>query len=131
MTHSTHPFDQPASLQRRSVLAAAAAAGLGGLGFSMNSQAQSTWPAKPVTLVVPFPAGGGTDTFARPIAAKLSQQLGQQVLIENQGGAGGTVDLDLTADAPGDWAFHCHLLYHMHAGMMRTVTVRPLDGDGA
>jgi FtsP/CotA-like multicopper oxidase with cupredoxin domain len=40
---------------------------------------------------------------------------------------GGYVDLDLTADAPGDWAFHCHLLYHMHAGMMRVVTVRPLD----
>jgi CopA family copper-resistance protein len=44
---------------------------------------------------------------------------------------GGTVDLDLTADAPGDWAFHCHLQFHMHAGMMRTVTVRPLDGDAA
>jgi len=42
---------------------------------------------------------------------------------------GGFVDLDLTADAPGDWAFHCHLLYHMHAGMMRVVTVRPLDGQ--
>lgn len=44
---------------------------------------------------------------------------------------GGFVDLDLTADAPGDWAFHCHLLYHMHAGMMRVVTVRPMDGDKA
>jgi len=44
---------------------------------------------------------------------------------------GGFVRLDLTADAPGDWAFHCHLLYHMHAGMMRVVTVRPLDGDAA
>ena len=44
---------------------------------------------------------------------------------------GGLVNLDLTADAPGDWAFHCHLLYHMHAGMMRVVTVRPLDGDAA
>ena len=44
---------------------------------------------------------------------------------------GGFVDLDLTADAPGDWAFHCHLLYHMHAGMMRVVTVRPLDGGAA
>ena len=42
---------------------------------------------------------------------------------------GGYVDLDLTADAPGDWAFHCHLLYHMHGGMMRVVKVRPLD-DG-
>jgi CopA family copper-resistance protein len=44
---------------------------------------------------------------------------------------GGFVDLDFTADAPGDWAFHCHLLYHMHAGMMRVVTVRPLDGEVA
>lgn len=44
---------------------------------------------------------------------------------------GGFVDLDLTADAPGDWAFHCHLLYHMHAGMMRVVTVRPLEGEPA
>ena len=44
---------------------------------------------------------------------------------------GGFIDLDLTADAPGDWAFHCHLLYHMHAGMMRVVKVRPLDGDAA
>jgi len=44
---------------------------------------------------------------------------------------GGFVRLDLTADAPGDWAFHCHLLYHMHAGMMRVVTIRPLEGDVA
>lgn len=41
---------------------------------------------------------------------------------------GGIAMFDLTADAPGDWAFHCHLLYHMHAGMMRVVTVRPIDG---
>jgi CopA family copper-resistance protein len=40
---------------------------------------------------------------------------------------GGKVTFDLTADAPGDWAFHCHMLYHMHAGMFRVVTVRPLD----
>ncbi|GGD96606.1 copper-binding protein [Tsuneonella deserti] len=44
---------------------------------------------------------------------------------------GGYVDLDLTADAPGDWAFHCHLLYHMHAGMMRIVKIRPMEGEGA
>lgn len=41
---------------------------------------------------------------------------------------GGKASFDLTADAPGDWAFHCHLLFHMHAGMMNVVTVRPLDG---
>jgi CopA family copper-resistance protein len=44
---------------------------------------------------------------------------------------GGYIDLDMTADAPGDWAFHCHLLYHMHAGMMRVVKVRPLEGEQA
>lgn len=42
---------------------------------------------------------------------------------------GGRIAFDLTANAPGDWAFHCHLLFHMHAGMMNVVTVRPLDGD--
>ncbi len=42
---------------------------------------------------------------------------------------GGTASFDFTADALGDWAFHCHLLYHMHAGMMRVVSVRP-KGDG-
>ena len=44
---------------------------------------------------------------------------------------GGKLSFDMTADAPGDWAFHCHLLFHMHAGMMRVVTVRPLDGEAA
>lgn len=43
---------------------------------------------------------------------------------------GGKASFDLTADAPGDWAFHCHLLYHMHAGMMNVVKVRPLDEVG-
>lgn len=42
---------------------------------------------------------------------------------------GGFVRFDLTADAPGDWAFHCHLMMHMHAGMFNIVTVRPLDGE--
>ena len=44
---------------------------------------------------------------------------------------GGRVAFDLTADERGDWAFHCHLLYHMHAGMFNVVTVRPLEEDGA
>jgi len=43
---------------------------------------------------------------------------------------GGKASFDLTADAPGDWAFHCHLLYHMHAGMMNVVKVRPMDDEG-
>jgi len=44
---------------------------------------------------------------------------------------GGKVTFDVTMDAPGDWAFHCHLLYHMHAGMMQVVSVRAAAGDGA
>lgn len=44
---------------------------------------------------------------------------------------GGKASFDLTADAPGDWAFHCHLLYHMHAGMMNVVKVRPMPEGGA
>lgn len=43
---------------------------------------------------------------------------------------GSYVDLNLTADAPGDWAFHCHLLVHMHMGMMRVVKIRPMTGEG-
>jgi FtsP/CotA-like multicopper oxidase with cupredoxin domain len=44
---------------------------------------------------------------------------------------GGIASFDLTADAPGDWPLHCHLLYHMHAGMMNIVKVRPMDGGEA
>jgi tripartite-type tricarboxylate transporter receptor subunit TctC len=61
----------------RSLVAGAVLAVLG-----TTAQAQS-WPQKPMIFLNPFPAGGGTDTFARPIAAKLSQQLGEQALIEN------------------------------------------------
>jgi tripartite-type tricarboxylate transporter receptor subunit TctC len=57
---------------------------------ALSAQAQA-WPTKPIVFMNPFAAGGGTDTFARPIAAKLGQTLGQQVQIENQGGAGGTL----------------------------------------
>jgi len=42
---------------------------------------------------------------------------------------GGKASFDLTADAPGDWAFHCHMLLHMHAGMFNVVTIRPLAGE--
>jgi FtsP/CotA-like multicopper oxidase with cupredoxin domain len=44
---------------------------------------------------------------------------------------GGKLAFDLTADAPGDWAFHCHMLLHMHAGMFKVVSVRPLDEPAA
>jgi tripartite-type tricarboxylate transporter receptor subunit TctC len=61
-----------------------------------------TWPTKPVTVVVPFPAGGGTDAFARPLTAQLTKQLGQQVIIDNKGGAGGNVGATVAAKAAPD-----------------------------
>ena len=67
-------------------------AALGAVLFAFGTAAAAqTWPTKPITFLNPFPAGGGTDTFARPIAARVSQTIGQSVIIENQGGAGGTV----------------------------------------
>ena len=61
-------------------------------------------------------------------ADHMHQPLKHTVIVQ----PGGTATFDLTANEPGDWAFHCHLLYHMHAGMMQVVTVRPFpEGDGA
>jgi tripartite-type tricarboxylate transporter receptor subunit TctC len=60
------------------------------------------WPTRPVTMVVPFPAGGGTDAFARPLTALLSKQLGKQVIIDNRGGAGGNLGAGVAARAPKD-----------------------------
>jgi tripartite-type tricarboxylate transporter receptor subunit TctC len=79
----------------RALLAAAA------LLVSSLASAQG-WPTKPITLVVPFPPGGGTDAFARPLAAQLSKQLGRQVIIDNRGGAGGTVGASVAAKAAPD-----------------------------
>jgi len=60
------------------------------------------WPNKPITFINPCPAGGGTDAFARPLAAQLTEQLGKQVLIDNRGGAGGTVGASIAAKAAPD-----------------------------
>ncbi|TPG27011.1 Bug family tripartite tricarboxylate transporter substrate binding protein [Variovorax guangxiensis] len=87
------------SIQRRDVLriAAAAAAVLGGA-----ARAQSGWPGKPVTMIVPFPAGGGTDAFARPLSAQFSKTTGQTLVIDNRGGAGGTLGASIAAKLPAD-----------------------------
>jgi tripartite-type tricarboxylate transporter receptor subunit TctC len=57
------------------------------------------WPSRPVTWIVPFAAGGGTDAFARPLAAQLDKQLNGRFLIDNRGGAGGTVGAAMAAKA--------------------------------
>jgi hypothetical protein len=59
--------------------------------------AQEAWPSRPIKLVVPLTAGGGVDMMARLTAKHLSDQLGQQVVVENQGGAGGTIAANMVA----------------------------------
>ena len=83
---------------RRQALGAAAATAA---TFSLPSFGQA-WPAKPVMLIVPFPAGGGTDAFARPLAAQFAKQSGKQLIIDNRGGAGGTVGASMASRAAPD-----------------------------
>jgi tripartite-type tricarboxylate transporter receptor subunit TctC len=81
---------------RYAIVLALAAAGSGGAG------AAETWPTRPLTMVVPFAAGGGTDVLGRIVGRRLSEVLGQQVIIENVGGAGGMVGSARVAKAAPD-----------------------------
>ena len=87
-----------ALLRRRDLLLAGAAASLG----VPLARAQAAWPAKPVTIVVPFPPGGGTDAFARPLFAAMTKNTGKQFVIDNKGGAGGTLGAGVAARAAAD-----------------------------
>ena len=64
--------------------------------------AAESWPTRPLTMVVPFAAGGGTDVMGRIVGRRLSEVLGQQVIIENVGGAGGMVGSARVAKAAPD-----------------------------
>jgi len=83
---------------RRQWLGWTAAALAGMPGFAL---AQS-WPTKAVNLIVPFPAGGGTDAFARPLGAQFTRLTGKSLVIDNRGGAGGTLGAGIAAKAPND-----------------------------
>ncbi len=87
------------SLNRRDILRTAVA---GAALYATAGHAQSTWPTKPVTLIVPFPAGGGTDAFARPMAAQFARLSGKSLVIDNRGGAGGTLGASIAAKAAPD-----------------------------
>jgi tripartite-type tricarboxylate transporter receptor subunit TctC len=89
---------QPKSMRRLFLLAAMFSA-VG--GTSVQAQAQA-YPSKPVKWVVGYPAGGGTDFLARTIAAQMSTQIGQQVIVDNRPGAGAIIGADVTAKSPGD-----------------------------
>ncbi|MGV3494241.1 MAG: tripartite tricarboxylate transporter substrate-binding protein [Ramlibacter sp.] len=96
------------------------------LGAAAVAQAQGNWPTKPVTLVVPFAAGGPTDVVARTLAASMTKSLGQTVVVENKLGAGGNVAAAYVAKAPNDgYTFFIH-----HNGMATsTALYRKLQYD--
>jgi tripartite-type tricarboxylate transporter receptor subunit TctC len=85
---------------RRAFLAALATAALPAAGRSVS--AQGTFPSRTIRVIVPFPAGGTTDMLARLFAQRMSEGLGQSVLVENMGGAGGSVGADAVAKAEPD-----------------------------
>jgi len=87
-------------MHKRSLLKLMACAACG--GFPLAHATTAPWPTRPVTLVVPWPAGGGTDVIARTVATKLQERLGQPFVIENRPGASGIIGTELVARAPGD-----------------------------
>jgi tripartite-type tricarboxylate transporter receptor subunit TctC len=82
-------------------LASSVFSGLMALALCQNAQAQA-YPSKPIKMVVPFPAGGTTDIVARILAQRMSEAMGQPVLVDNRGGAGGAIGADLVAKAVPD-----------------------------
>lgn len=106
----------PSLFDRRKLLKLAASA----LGAGASAVlAQSTWPTKPVTMVVPFPAGGGTDAFARPMSAQFSRLTGKQLIIDNRGGAGGTLGAGIAAKAaPDGYTLFMGAVHHTIAPFM-------------
>lgn len=81
------------------------------------AEAQS-WPTRPVRLISPFAPGGGADITSRALAQKLSPALGQQVVVENRGGAGGMIGVDMAAKAPADG-------YTMVLGTIGPIAINP------
>jgi tripartite-type tricarboxylate transporter receptor subunit TctC len=94
------------------------------------SAAQEAWPTRAIRIINPFPAGGGTDAFARPLAARLNTELGQQVLIENLGGAGGTLGASVAARAQGNgYTWFMGAVHHTIAETLYTKLSYSLERD--
>jgi tripartite-type tricarboxylate transporter receptor subunit TctC len=101
-------------VSRRSLLA-----GIAAVPFVRGAQAQAAWPTRPVSVMVPYPPAGGADTTARILYAKVGNMLGQQFVIENRGGAGGTIGEALVAKASPDGytILHDATAFSVNAGL--------------
>lgn len=94
--------------------------------------AQGDWPAKPVVLIVPFPPGGGTDAFARPLVAQLYKQIGKTVIIDNHGGAGGNLGATIAArSVPDGYTFFMGAVHHAIAPSVYSKLEYDLERDFA
>jgi tripartite-type tricarboxylate transporter receptor subunit TctC len=110
-------MQQPPLPIRRLALSALLA--LASAAAATPALAQSSWPTKPVTIVVPFPPGGGTDAFARPLTALLTKNMGRQFIIDNKGGAGGTLGAGIASRAaPDGYTFFMGAVHHAIAPSM-------------
>jgi tripartite-type tricarboxylate transporter receptor subunit TctC len=106
-------MDRSPNISRRTLLAAAFAAPSALAQTAASTGSGQAWPAKPVTIVVPFPPGGGTDAFARPLFALMTKNTGKQFIIDNKGGAGGTLGAGLAARAaPDGYSFFMGAVHH-------------------
>src|SRR6185503_14256488 len=106
-----------------------AAAGLAIAATSALAQAQA-WPNKPITIINPYAPGGGVDAFARPLSAKFSTALGQQVIVENIAGAGGTLGATNAARRPGDgYTFFMGAVHHAIAESLYTKLPYNIEKD--
>ena len=88
-------------LRRRTLLGLAASAAVAA-SVPAPASADSDYPSRPITLIVPFPAGGQSDLVARLVTAKMIPKLGQQIVVENRGGAGGNIAAKFVAGANPD-----------------------------
>ena len=112
---------------RRGVLQWAVSVAATGTGLV---QAQTSWPTKPVTMIVPFPAGGGTDAFARPLSAQFSRLTGKQLIIDNRGGAGGTLGAGVAAKStPDGYTLFMGAVHHTIAPFMYAKLDYDLERD--
>ena len=103
--------------RRRAVLGLGTLALLAGATAPPAGAQQGDFPSRPVTLVVPFPAGGSTDLVARLVASEMAEHLGRQVVVENRGGAGGNIGAAAVARAEPDG----------HTILMATVATHALN----
>ena len=96
----THPFRITRARKTLPLMGAVIAA-CAAMALSTTARAQS-WPAKSVRIIVPFPPGGNTDIYARPVSAKMGELYGRQMVVDNRPGAGGSVGMQIAAAQPPD-----------------------------